>query len=154
MPRTFLFLEKKKKNFSYLAGSGLSRNTQDLRCIMGDLSSQHTDSPVEVRRTSFSAACGILVLQPGVKPVFPALQGGLLITGPLGKSLFRTFLWFIAQHPPRGAPSQRRNSFFSFLTEEETEAHRGHCGRQLINTNMFPGTFALVLLSWYTPSFI
>ena len=83
---------RKKKNFSYLAGSGLSRNTQDLRCIMGDLSSQHTDSPVAVRRTSFSAACGILVLRPGVKPVFPALQGGLLITGPPGKSLFRTFL--------------------------------------------------------------
>ena len=90
--QTLSFFRKKKKNFSYLAGSGLSRNTQDLRCLMGDLSSQHTDSPVAVRRTSFSAACGILVLQPGVKPVFPALQGGLLITGPPGKSLFRTFL--------------------------------------------------------------
>lgn len=143
----------RKKKVIYLAGSGLSCKMQDLRCIMWDLSSQHPDSLVVVHRTSFSAACGILVLWPGIKPVFPALQGGLLITGPPGKSLFRTFLWFIVQHPPCGPPPQSRNSF-SFLTEEETEAHRGHCGRQLINTNTFPGTFALVLLSWHTPSFI
>ena len=82
----------RKKKSIYLAGSGLSCKMQDLRCIMWDLSSQHTDSLVVVHRTSFSAACGILVLRPGIKPVFPALQGGLLITGPPGKSLFRTFL--------------------------------------------------------------
>ena len=51
-------------------------------------------------------------------------------------------------------PFPKQELFFSFLTEEETEAHRGHCGRQLINTNIFPGLFALVLLSWHTPSFI
>ena len=31
-------------------------------------------------------ACGILVLGPGIKPMSPALAGGFLITGPLGKS--------------------------------------------------------------------
>ena len=31
-------------------------------------------------------ACGILVSQPGIEPVFPALQGGLLTTGLPGKS--------------------------------------------------------------------
>ena len=51
-------------------------------------------------------------------------------------------------------PFPKQELFFSFLTEEETEAQRGHCGRQLINTNMLPGTFALVLLSWHTPSFL
>jgi len=31
-------------------------------------------------------ACGILVPQPGIKPVFPALEGGFLATGPPRKS--------------------------------------------------------------------
>ena len=33
-------------------------------------------------------ACGILVPQPGIKPVSPALEGGLLSTGPPGKFSF------------------------------------------------------------------
>ena len=33
------------------------------------------------------AACGILVPPLGIKPVSPALEGGLLTTGPPGKSL-------------------------------------------------------------------
>ena len=37
-------------------------------------------------RLSSSLACGILVPQPGIEPVFPALQGGILTTGPPGKS--------------------------------------------------------------------
>ena len=32
-------------------------------------------------------ACGILVPQPGTKPMSPALQGEFLTTGPPGKSL-------------------------------------------------------------------
>ena len=32
------------------------------------------------------AACGILVPQPGIEPASPALEGGFLTTGPLGKS--------------------------------------------------------------------
>ena len=47
---------------------------------------QHTDSLVAVRVLSFSAACGILVPQPGIEPTSPALQGGLLTTGSPGKS--------------------------------------------------------------------
>ena len=36
---------------------------------------------------SCSAACGILVSQPGIEPVSPVLQGGFLTTGPAEKSL-------------------------------------------------------------------
>ena len=32
-------------------------------------------------------ACRILVPQPGIQPISPALQGRFLVTGPLGKSL-------------------------------------------------------------------
>ena len=32
-------------------------------------------------------ACGILIPQPGIEPVSPALEGGFLTTGPPGKSL-------------------------------------------------------------------
>ena len=32
-------------------------------------------------------ACGILALQPGIKPAPPALRGGVLTTGLLGNSL-------------------------------------------------------------------
>ena len=53
---------------------------------MQDLSSQPmdslfarcTDSLAVVRALSCSAACGTLVLQPGTKPTFPALQGRFL----------------------------------------------------------------------------
>ena len=43
-------------------------------------------SLVEARELSFSAACGILVLRPGIEPTSPALEGGFLTTGPPGKS--------------------------------------------------------------------
>ena len=36
---------------------------------------------------SCSMACGILLPQPGMQTVSPALEGGFLTTGPLGKSL-------------------------------------------------------------------
>ena len=36
---------------------------------------------------SHSVACGILVPQPGIEPMSPALQGGFLTTGPPGRSL-------------------------------------------------------------------
>ena len=41
------------------------------------------DSLVLVHRL----ACGILVLRPGMEPIFPALKGGFSTTGPPGKSL-------------------------------------------------------------------
>ena len=34
-----------------------------------------------------SAACGILVPEPGIEPMSPALASGFLTTGPPGKSL-------------------------------------------------------------------
>ena len=36
---------------------------------------------------SVVVARGILVLRPGIEPASPALEGGFLTTGPLGKSL-------------------------------------------------------------------
>ena len=38
-------------------------------------------------RLSFPMACGILVPQPGIEPVSPALESKFLTTGPPGKSL-------------------------------------------------------------------
>ena len=43
-------------------------------------------SVVVALRLSCSAACGILVPRPRLEPTSPALQGGFLITGLLGKS--------------------------------------------------------------------
>ena len=77
----------------YLTMLGLSCSTQDLHCIMQDLSLWGTDSLVVVLSLSSwgtwlscSAVCGILVPQSGVEPLCPALQGGHLTTGPPGKS--------------------------------------------------------------------
>ena len=56
----------------YFAVSGLSYG-----CV---------DSLVVAHRLSCSTACGILVPQPETEPVSPALQGGVLTTGPSGKS--------------------------------------------------------------------
>ena len=39
----------------------------------------------------FSAACGIFVPQPGIRPESPALEGGFLTTGPPGKSHHQLF---------------------------------------------------------------
>ena len=39
-----------------------------------------------------SKARGTLVPQPGIEPESPALQGGFLTTGPLGKSLSWSFI--------------------------------------------------------------
>ena len=44
-------------------------------------------SVVVSRGLSSSPACGILVPQPGIEPMSPALEGGFFTTGPLGKSL-------------------------------------------------------------------
>ena len=44
------------------------------------------DSLVVVHRLNCSVVCEILVPQPGIEPSSPALQGGFLITGLLGKS--------------------------------------------------------------------
>ena len=43
-------------------------------------------SVVAVRGLSCPMACGILVPQPGIEPMSPALEGRVLTTGPPGKS--------------------------------------------------------------------
>ena len=92
----------------FLAESGLSCGMRDLslwrtgsslQCVSFSLvvarglwsawalQSWHVGSLVLVRRLSCPAACGILVLWPGIEPASPGLQDGFLTTGPPGKSL-------------------------------------------------------------------
>ena len=80
-----------KSLFVYLAASGLTFGTQDLLCVMQDLLLRLTDSLVVACQLTCSAACGISVPQPGIEPVFPALQGRVLPPGPRGKSLGMIF---------------------------------------------------------------
>jgi len=57
---------------------------------------QKTSFQLFIFRLSFETY-RILVSQPGIKPVSPALDGGLLTTGPLGKaqlSVFQIVLFF------------------------------------------------------------
>ena len=42
---------------------------------------------VEVHGLCFLVACGILAPRPGIEPSSPALEGGVLTTGPPGKFL-------------------------------------------------------------------
>ena len=82
-----------------MAASGLSCSTRDLLCstqaslvavpglsTCGAWAPEHVGSVVVVCGLSCPVACGILVPQPGIKPASPALEGGLLTTGPPGKS--------------------------------------------------------------------
>ena len=48
-------------------------------------------SVVVAHRLSCHVACRILVPQPGIKPVSPVLEGGFLIAGQPGKSLYYIF---------------------------------------------------------------
>ena len=75
----------------FLAASGLSCGMGDLCCSIWDLSLQPSGfflvegprfSVVVVRGLSCPMACGILVPQPGIEPMPPALEGGFLVTGP------------------------------------------------------------------------
>ena len=68
----------------FLKGSLLAAS--DLSCSKLGPSSGHAGSFVVVRGISCSQAYGILVPRPGIEPAFPALQGGLVTTGPPGKS--------------------------------------------------------------------
>jgi len=122
----------------YLTASGLTCSTWDLRCVVQNLiiraqglsgSGEHapgwagfcscstwtleyTGSVVVAHELSCSVARGILVPQPGMKPVSPALQGTFLTTGPPGKpptNLFHTSLplhmLFLGQRCPSLYPS-------------------------------------------------
>ena len=57
----------------------------------GTWAPEHVGSVVVVCGLSCPAACGILVPRPGIEPTSSALEGGVLTTGPPGKSLFLSF---------------------------------------------------------------
>ena len=82
-----LVLFLKKYLFVYLVASGLHCVVWvlSLRC-MDSLVVAHVHqswgSVVRAHGLSCSAACGILVPRPGIKPTSPALQGRFLTTGP------------------------------------------------------------------------
>ena len=84
---------------------GLSGVTQGLRC--------DAESPVAVHRFSRSAACGILVPRPGIKPTSPALQGSFLTTGPPGKLLLEVLSDQSTRICEQGGESQHRALFLA-----------------------------------------
>ena len=111
LPNTFCSLSKhnlsshlKKKKVVYLASSVLSCDTQVLHCTRWHLRCgvwplqlcwvcrlscgfQNTQASVVAEGgLGCSIVCGILVPQPGIQPMYPALQGGSLTAGPPGKS--------------------------------------------------------------------
>ena len=97
-----IYTEEIFQIFIYLAVSNLSCSIQDLHCIMGSfavlhrLSDSGTQAPeymgsVVVSRLSCSGVCRILLPWSRIEPTSPALQGGVLTTGPLGKSLEKIF---------------------------------------------------------------
>ena len=63
-------------------------------CSVWALSLRHVSSVVVVHRLSCPTVCGILVPQPGIEPVSPALEGGFFTSGPPGKSLH----WFFSHN--------------------------------------------------------
>ena len=52
-----------------------------------DFSCRGTQALEHVGSLVAPKACGILVPKPGIEPMSPAVEGGFLTTGPLGKSL-------------------------------------------------------------------
>ena len=81
-------------------------------CSRSTRTLEYTGSVVVAHELSRSVARGILVPQPGMKPVSPALQGRFLTTGPPGKpptNLFHISLplhmLFLGQRCPSLYPS-------------------------------------------------
>ena len=72
--------------FIYLAALGLHCGAQALLWGAWLLSLWHLGSVVVTHWPGCPEACGILVPQPGIEPMSPALEGGFLTTGPPGKS--------------------------------------------------------------------
>ena len=61
---------------------------------------EHTGSAAAARGLRFPTACGILVPQPEIKFMSPALEGGFSTTGPPGKSRFHlSYLLPDSQYP-------------------------------------------------------
>ena len=65
--------------FIYLGCAGSMLQTQALCCAV-------QTSLAVARGLSCPMACGILVPQPGIEPMSPALEGGFFMSGPPGKS--------------------------------------------------------------------
>ena len=93
--------------YLFLAASGIGCSTCDLCCGMQDFSLCHAGfSPVVACGFSCFAASGILVPQPGIKPMSQACEGSFLTTGPRGRSLPSSF-------DPRGSqPSSLEMEFW------------------------------------------
>ena len=78
----FLFFKKKNVNlFGCVRPSLLCTDSS-----RGSRAPECTGSVAAASRLSCPAAWGILVSQPGIKPVLPAFEGRFLTTGPPGKS--------------------------------------------------------------------
>ena len=88
----FLLLKNVRNSSCYVHGELLGQpelkldviyfSVSHLSCSMQDFSLQHTDFPGVVCGTGFSKAWAVLIHQPRVEPTSPALQGGVLTTGP------------------------------------------------------------------------
>ena len=84
-------LSLKKKKYFFLAASGVS-------CFMQAPELQHMGSEVAVHGLSHPTAFGILVRQPGIEPVSPALEVKFLTTRPPGKSPLNSIFVVIFIH--------------------------------------------------------
>ena len=81
---------------SFVVMRGLFIAAHGLLSSCGLRALECTGSVVVARGLSCPAACGILVPQPQIKPVSPALEGRFLTTGPPRKSC--KFLLYVHTH--------------------------------------------------------
>ena len=113
----------------FVEACGLFVAVHGLSSSCGTRASECTGSVAAARGLGCHTACGILVPQPGIEPVSPALEGRFLTTGPLGKSqrqhyllLFHKYLKKIEifEKIKRGSCTNNAHSFLSgifvFLT--------------------------------------
>ena len=96
--------------YLFLTVSGLS-------CGMRALSLQCVSfSLVKAHRFGCPAARGILVPQPGIKPMSPELESGFLTTGPPGQSSW--VLFEAAPHRTQGAAEDGGSCVYTLLSVE------------------------------------
>ena len=75
----------------YSAALSVSCDTRDVCCGTHALHCGVHASLVVAHRLSCPAACGILIPQPGIEPMSPALEGRFLTSGPPRKSPAKNF---------------------------------------------------------------
>ena len=93
-------------------------------CGMWTLLLRRTSSVVVACGLSCPAACGILVPQPGIEPMSPALEDGFFTTGPPGKSLpVRRYFLHLFMRKGRTQPVLRPSSLQTHH-EKLTQCHR------------------------------